>query len=100
MRRSCARCSPPTPSPGPRIEKKAAPDPELAVAPPTDPGSAALDAETGEPEAITLEDLERRHIERLLGHHRNVTRVAEILDINRRTLQRKLRAWGIDVDES
>jgi DNA-binding NtrC family response regulator len=72
----------------------------FAVAPPTDPGSAALDAETGEPEAITLEDLERRHIERLLGHHRNVTRVAEILDINRRTLQRKLRAWGIDVDES
>lgn len=47
-------------------------------------------------EEISLEDLERRHVTRLLAHHQNVTRVARILDINRRTLQRKLRAWGID----
>jgi transcriptional regulator with PAS, ATPase and Fis domain len=47
---------------------------------------------------MTLESLERRHTERLLAHHRNVTRVADILGINRRTLQRKLRAGGIDAD--
>ncbi|MCB9542933.1 MAG: sigma-54-dependent Fis family transcriptional regulator [Myxococcales bacterium] len=47
-------------------------------------------------EEITLEALERRHIERLLAHHRNITKVSRILDINRRTLQRKLKAWGID----
>ncbi len=50
-------------------------------------------------EEISLEALERRHIERLLARHQNVTRVARILDINRRTLQRKLRAWGIEVGE-
>jgi DNA-binding NtrC family response regulator len=47
-------------------------------------------------EELTLDDLERRHIERLLLRHRNVTRVAEILGINRRTLQRKLRGYGLD----
>jgi two-component system response regulator FlrC len=60
---------------------------------PTLPGQGMPD-----PEAMTLESLERRHTERLLAHHRNVTRVADILGINRRTLQRKLRAWGIDAD--
>jgi DNA-binding NtrC family response regulator len=55
-------------------------------------------ADPRDPEALTLESLERRHTERLLAHHRNVTRVADILGINRRTLQRKLRAWGIDAD--
>lgn len=60
----------------------------------------AADSEGPAPplEEITLEHLERRHIERLLAHHRNVTRVSEILGINRRTLQRKLRAWGIEID--
>ncbi len=47
-------------------------------------------------EELTLETVERRHIERLLAHHKNITKVARILDINRRTLQRKLKAWGID----
>lgn len=47
-------------------------------------------------EEMTLEAVERRHIERLLAHHKNITKVARILDINRRTLQRKLKAWGID----
>ncbi len=63
------------------------PDPEVSLTP-----------EPREPEEITLELLEKRHIERLLGHHRNVTRVSDILGINRRTLQRKLRAWGIDAE--
>ena len=47
-------------------------------------------------EEISLEALERRHITALLNQHKNITRVARILDINRRTLQRKLKAWGID----
>jgi DNA-binding NtrC family response regulator len=63
-----------------------------------DDGLGPSGATAGDPEAMTLESLERRHTERLLAHHRNVTRVADILGINRRTLQRKLRAWGIDAD--
>ena len=51
---------------------------------------------TEEVEEISLEALERRHIQQLLSRHHNITRVAKILEINRRTLQRKLRAWGID----
>lgn len=50
-------------------------------------------------EEISLEAVERRHIERLLAHHKNITRVARILDINRRTLQRKLKAWGIEHED-
>ncbi|MFN3198917.1 MAG: sigma-54-dependent transcriptional regulator [Bradymonadia bacterium] len=50
-------------------------------------------------EEISLEAVERRHIERLLAHHKNITRVARILDINRRTLQRKLKAWGLEHDD-
>ncbi len=50
-------------------------------------------------EEISLEALERRHIQQLLGHHQNITKVARILQINRRTLQRKLRAWGIDPEQ-
>jgi len=62
------------------------------------PESGSCIDDSGNPEALTLETLERRHTERLLAHHRNVTRVADILGINRRTLQRKLRAWGMDAD--
>jgi DNA-binding NtrC family response regulator len=58
---------------------------------PTETVTTSADAEE-----LTLDDLERRHIERLLQRHRNVTRVAEILGINRRTLQRKLRGYGLD----
>jgi DNA-binding NtrC family response regulator len=61
---------------------------------PTDVAALTTD---GDPETeVTLDDLERRYIERLLARHRNVTRVAEILGINRRTLQRKLRGYGLD----
>jgi DNA-binding NtrC family response regulator len=51
-------------------------------------------------EEISLETLERRHIQQLLARHQNITRVAAILQINRRTLQRKLKAWGVEHDES
>jgi transcriptional regulator with PAS, ATPase and Fis domain len=43
-----------------------------------------------------LRELEIRHIERLLREHKNITMVAKLLDIDRRTLQRKLRSLGID----
>jgi DNA-binding NtrC family response regulator len=43
---------------------------------------------------IKLEDLERAHIENLIGKYHNLTHVAKILGINRRTLQRKLKLWG------
>lgn len=51
-------------------------------------------------EEISLEAVERRHIMKLLARHQNVTRVARILEINRRTLQRKLRSWGIEVADA
>ena len=50
-------------------------------------------------EEVSLETVERRHIERLMARHRNVTHVARILEINRRTLQRKLKAWGLDLND-
>jgi DNA-binding NtrC family response regulator len=62
---------------------------------PARPDSTESPSEVDAVEEITLEELERRHIEGLLARHQNVTRVASILGINRRTLQRKLKAWGI-----
>ncbi len=50
-------------------------------------------------EEVSLETVERRHIERLMARHRNVTHVARILEINRRTLQRKLKARGLDIND-
>lgn len=44
---------------------------------------------------VSLEELEQRYVRALLARHRNITHVAKILEINRRTLQRKLRAWGM-----
>lgn len=49
-----------------------------------------------EPEPVTLEDSERRHIARMLEREGgNVSRVSEILDIDRRTLQRKMKRYGL-----
>lgn len=48
---------------------------------------------------ISLEKVERRHIELLLQAHTNMTQVAKILCINRRTLQRKLKSWGMASDD-
>ncbi|MFW6049691.1 MAG: sigma-54-dependent transcriptional regulator [Myxococcota bacterium] len=47
-------------------------------------------------EASSLAEVERAHIERVLGQMRgNVTRAAQALGIDRRTLQRKLRSYGL-----
>lgn len=57
---------------------------------PTLIGSAAAQA------PLSLRELEIQHIERLLREHKNITTVAKLLEIDRRTLQRKLRSLGID----
>jgi DNA-binding NtrC family response regulator len=44
---------------------------------------------------VTLADLEKAHIERLLLETENVSEVARIVGIDRRTLQRKIAAWGL-----
>lgn len=51
-------------------------------------------------ERVTLEALEREHISRLLQEFRNVSEVARIAGIDRRTLQRKMIAWGLRDNES
>jgi DNA-binding NtrC family response regulator len=43
---------------------------------------------------VTLEELEKTHIRRLLDELHNVSEVARIVGIDRRTLQRKMIAWG------
>jgi DNA-binding NtrC family response regulator len=45
---------------------------------------------------MTLENLERDHIVRALEmHHHDLGRTAEVLGIHRKTLQRKLRSYGL-----
>ncbi|HEY4222683.1 MAG TPA: sigma 54-interacting transcriptional regulator, partial [Myxococcota bacterium] len=44
---------------------------------------------------VTLEELEKTHITRLLSELKNVSEVARIVGIDRRTLQRKMSAWGL-----
>ena len=48
---------------------------------------------------VSLEQLERAHIEALINKYTNVSQVARILEINRRTLQRKLKVWGLNSGE-
>jgi transcriptional regulator with GAF, ATPase, and Fis domain len=56
--------------------------------PPPEPGQASRSS---------LADVERDHIERVLREKDgNITRAAAALGIDRRTLQRKLRSYGID----
>jgi DNA-binding NtrC family response regulator len=59
-----------------------------------EPERAHIEAEVGQD--VSLERLERAHIERLFQKYTNVTQVAKILEINRRTLQRKLKMWGLN----
>lgn len=42
---------------------------------------------------FALEHIEREHILKLIQRHGNVSQVARILNVNRRTLQRKLKVW-------
>jgi DNA-binding NtrC family response regulator len=61
-----------------------------ASAPP--PSSSGEGPRAGQ--RVTLEELERTHIRRLLDELNNVSEVARIVGIDRRTLQRKMIAWG------
>lgn len=48
---------------------------------------------------MTLEELEKAHIMHLLEELGNISEVARIVGIDRRTLQRKMIAWGLRDDE-
>jgi len=63
--------------------------------------TAAPPASSAPPKlAGSLADVEKSHIERILAEEGgNVTRAALALGIDRRTLQRKLRGYGIKADE-
>ena len=48
------------------------------------------------PELLTLEEIERRHVLRVLEACKgNRTDAAKILDLDRKTLYRKLLRWGV-----
>jgi two-component system response regulator AtoC len=69
----------------------------VAVTPPL-AGAPVLGEVDGGPRAgerVTLEELEKEHIKRLLDEVKNVSEVARIVGIDRRTLQRKMVAWGL-----
>ena len=65
-------------------------DAELPPLPP--PSSGGDGPRAGQ--RVTLEELEKTHIRRLLDELNNVSEVARIVGIDRRTLQRKMIAWG------
>jgi transcriptional regulator with PAS, ATPase and Fis domain len=73
------------------LREGAAPTSILASRPEGLLGSAPVQAGP-----LSLRELEIQHIERLLREHKNITTVAKLLEIDRRTLQRKLRNLGID----
>ncbi len=79
------------------VRRMLAANPFSTAVPASPPAAPAAAGATDE--ELSLEEVERRHIERLLARHRNITRVAQILGINRRTLQRKLKGWGIDHED-
>ena len=62
----------------------------------------ALDAQAGDVfEAISLEELEKKHIVRTLEHTDwNKSQAATILQIERSTLDRKIKSYGLKKDES
>ena len=60
-------------------------------------GAPGPELESGE--RTSLADVERAHIERVLRQmDGNVTRTATALGIDRRTLQRKLKAYGLSAE--
>ncbi len=57
-------------------------------------------ADVNIPTGMSLDDIEREAIEQALAQHEgNRTHAAADLGISVRTLQRKLKAWGLDEDE-
>lgn len=76
--------------------------PPAPYAPATEPqrsvGEASDDSEGGSSQKLSLRRMEKIHIERLLHEHRNVSLVARLLGIDRRTLQRKMKSLEIEYD--
>jgi DNA-binding NtrC family response regulator len=65
---------------------------------PSAPSNAQPGAVNGAP-ATSLAEVERTHIERVLGEMGgNITKAATALGIDRRTLQRKLKGYGIETE--
>ena len=59
-------------------------------------GEAPVLVKHAAPELMTLDELERRHIEAVMGHCQgNKTKAAEILGIDRVSLWRKLKRLGL-----
>lgn len=56
------------------------------------------DPEGGSSQKLSLRRMEKLHIERLLHEHRNVSLVARLLGIDRRTLQRKMKSLEIEYE--
>ncbi|MDB4976161.1 MAG: two component, sigma54 specific, transcriptional regulator, Fis family [Myxococcaceae bacterium] len=62
-------------------------------------GPTVSSAAAASTSSTNLAEVERTHIERVLGEMGgNITRAATALGIDRRTLQRKLKAYGIDAE--
>lgn len=56
-----------------------------------------LRAPEAAPELISLEEVDRRHILKVIDHCRgNRTNAAQLLEIDRKTLYRKLLRWGFE----
>ena len=68
--------------------------------PPQPPAPASPSSIPGSGSGVTsLAEVERTHIERVLAARGgNITRAATALGIDRRTLQRKLKSYGIDAE--
>ena len=82
-------------APGPAVDVEQI-DELLAESPyASQPAAAPAAAGPRAGERVTLEELEKTHIKRLLSELQNVSEVARIVGIDRRTLQRKMAAWGL-----
>jgi len=64
----------------------------------SDPSKSSQKTHIDIPPGTSLEDLERAAVEQaLVQHHGNRTHAAKTLGISVRTLQRKLKAWGMPI---
>lgn len=52
--------------------------------------------QTSDSEPISLKDMERRHIVRILRYAKGKSRAAQLLDISRPTLDKKIRDYGLE----
>lgn len=73
----------------------------LAATDTIEPNDLRFERSLGPTEGLTLADVERRHIERVLEHvQQSVSPAARILGISRSTLYQKIKAHGIELSKS